>query len=494
MSAATAAEATDPDWQFERLGEYRLRGFESGAVLFQVAATGLRSDFPPLRVPGVVNHNLPALPAPLVGRDDDLRRVRGLLLDGRLVTLVGPGVAAVSAILDRLLDRCLDLTVGTTSREPLGQRRATVYDLRPLPEDDAVDLLIARADRAGWGAATDGEDLAALAKIADRLDGLPLALELVGAQLGDRTPRQVLDELRDTEVRTESAVLAPAMRSSLAWSYELLDEESAGCFRRLSVFTGEFTLEGAVDRHVARYLAVAEGAAGVLEFGPARRPEAEPLSADVEDLRAALSRAASRSDEGAALTIGRVGAAVCTVLSRLTEARICLEETIAAAPGRHPDRARAAADLAAFLLLTGEYDDAKDWASEASRLAVTSGSAHAEALALRTLALLAANANDLDLAAASGDHRRAVELLSFAEGHRRGTHVSPPHAYQESNERVLVAARAEVGPTAFADAWRAGKQIDLETAIGLATSRRDIRHTEPGRPAGKLSERESQEP
>jgi predicted ATPase len=95
VSEATAALVRDhlPDGTtLRRLGEYRLKDFPHAAALYQLDVAGLPTDFPPPRTPPL----RPALPAPsgeLLGRDDDLAALAGLLTEPRtrLVTLIGPG-------------------------------------------------------------------------------------------------------------------------------------------------------------------------------------------------------------------------------------------------------------------------------------------------------------------------------------------------------------------------------------------------------------------
>jgi class 3 adenylate cyclase len=85
---------TPPDGvTFIDLGEHRLKDLIRPERVFQLAGTGLPSDFPPLNSLNVRPHNLPLQTTPLLGRDREVRAVAALLLrdDVRLVTLTGPG-------------------------------------------------------------------------------------------------------------------------------------------------------------------------------------------------------------------------------------------------------------------------------------------------------------------------------------------------------------------------------------------------------------------
>jgi class 3 adenylate cyclase len=73
------------------LGEHRLRDLDGTRRLFQVSVPGLATDFPSLRSMGSFVTTLPAQRTALIGRDDFIGRIRRLLLEHRLVSLIGPG-------------------------------------------------------------------------------------------------------------------------------------------------------------------------------------------------------------------------------------------------------------------------------------------------------------------------------------------------------------------------------------------------------------------
>jgi predicted ATPase len=87
------AQQADPpaDIVLLPVGRFRIRDFERPVPLYQVAAPGLGSHFAAVRALPADGHNLVTPATPLIGRDQQLRRGRGLLLPGRLVTLTGPG-------------------------------------------------------------------------------------------------------------------------------------------------------------------------------------------------------------------------------------------------------------------------------------------------------------------------------------------------------------------------------------------------------------------
>lgn len=91
-AAELAADELPPGVSLHDLGEHRLRDLSRPQHLFQLVATGLPSDFPPLRTLGNRPTNLPSQPTPLVGREPELAAIIEQLREGaRLVTLTGPG-------------------------------------------------------------------------------------------------------------------------------------------------------------------------------------------------------------------------------------------------------------------------------------------------------------------------------------------------------------------------------------------------------------------
>ena len=169
-------------------------------------------------------------------------------------------IGAAARLCAGLLAACDDVRVLATSREPLGVAGEARYRLGPLTlaaADDAADgaceavaLFADRARRADAHFVLDGQSGPAAAQIVARLDGMPLAIELAAARVEGLGVTGLLDRLDDRfAVLTGADRLAPDRQRSLAatveWSYQLLDEQERRAFRRLSVFPGPFTLEGA---------------------------------------------------------------------------------------------------------------------------------------------------------------------------------------------------------------------------------------------------------
>ena len=88
------------------------------------------------------------------------------------------------------------------------------------------------------------------ARLCNKLDGIPLAIELAAARTRVLSVEQILEKLEDplglltTGSRT-AAARHQTLRATLQWSHELLSEEEKALFRRLSVFAGGWTLEAA---------------------------------------------------------------------------------------------------------------------------------------------------------------------------------------------------------------------------------------------------------
>jgi predicted ATPase/DNA-binding NarL/FixJ family response regulator len=188
---------------------------------------------------------------------DALGPGRGLLVLDSCEQVVAPAARLAA----ELLRRCRNLQVLVTSREALDLPGEAVFRVRELSlppngartdpdrllDFDAVRLFVERARAGNPDFALTGDNAGHVAAICTRLDGLPLAIELaarrtrlfgvaeINARLDDRFrlltagPRTAAGRHRD-------------LRTTIEWSYDLLDEVEQIVLRRLSVLVGGFAI------------------------------------------------------------------------------------------------------------------------------------------------------------------------------------------------------------------------------------------------------------
>ncbi|MCV7408198.1 AAA family ATPase [Mycobacterium florentinum] len=172
--------------------------------------------------------------------------------------------AACAELVDELLRAAPMLRFLVTSRHSLGvlgeyiftvpplstPRSGTRLDAFSLDEFDAVALLRARTSDSGSGFDITEENSALVARLCERLDGIPLAIELAAARLRTLPVGEVLERL-DSRFQLLSAGNSSALprHQTLAalidWSYALCSAKEQALWGRLSVFAGSFTLAAA---------------------------------------------------------------------------------------------------------------------------------------------------------------------------------------------------------------------------------------------------------
>ncbi len=169
---------------------------------------------------------------------------------------------ASAGLVDMLLRSCPGLVVLATSREAIGVPGELPYrvpslslleESSPLVEvirSDAVRLFVDRAVHARPNFAVTEANAAAVAAICRELDGMPLAIELAAARVRMLSPERMAKELNDrfrllTGGGRTLAARHETLRASIDWSHELCSEQERLLLRRLSVWAGGFTLEGA---------------------------------------------------------------------------------------------------------------------------------------------------------------------------------------------------------------------------------------------------------
>ena len=173
-------------------------------------------------------------------------------------------IDACAHLAETLLRACPNLRLLTTSREALAIDGEALLPLSSLsmpdnPEQaetealaqcEAVRLFIDRATTALPTFRFSAGNAQAIAQVCARLDGLPLALELAAARVKVLTPQQIAGRL-DDRFRLLSGGSRTALprqqtlRALIDWSYDLLAPTEQTLLRRLSVFSGGWSLEGA---------------------------------------------------------------------------------------------------------------------------------------------------------------------------------------------------------------------------------------------------------
>ena len=150
--------------------------------------------------------------------------------------------------LSGLLGACPHLELLVTSREPLHLAGEQEYLVPPFAPEEGVDFFAARAR----ATEPDFDVDEAVAEICQRLDGLPLALELAAARVKSLSTGQILSRLEQRlPLLTGGTRDAPerqrTLRSTIEWSYDLLSPDEQRLLARLSVFAGGCTLEAAEE-------------------------------------------------------------------------------------------------------------------------------------------------------------------------------------------------------------------------------------------------------
>ncbi len=147
-----------------------------------------------------------------------------------------------------LLDRAPDLQVLATSRIPLRLSTERVLPLAPLSIEDATTLFVELA--AARGVILRDDALASVHEICRRLDGLPLAIELVAARLVVLPPAEILRALGEgLALEMKGPVDLPerqrTLRAAIDWSYQRLTDEQRQLHGALAVFADSASLDDA---------------------------------------------------------------------------------------------------------------------------------------------------------------------------------------------------------------------------------------------------------
>ncbi len=177
-------------------------------------------------------------------------------------------MSAASSV-SQLLERCPHIKILVTSREVLHLRWENEFLVKPLalPEtliespleqlsrSSAANLFVQRARAVERDFTLTGENALAVGGICERLEGLPLAIELAAARVKFLPPQAMLRRLTDTNGGSSLGLLKGGARdaperhrtlyATIDWSYQLLSPKEQNLFQSLSVFSGGFSLQAA---------------------------------------------------------------------------------------------------------------------------------------------------------------------------------------------------------------------------------------------------------
>jgi len=201
------------------------------------------------------------------GEESLVDAVVARLADARALVLIDncEHLLDESALLvEALLRGCPPLQVMTTSRQPLnlpgevtwrvpslrGPKANEVATVGSLAQYDAVRLFVDRAVRARPNFTVTNDNVADVALICERLDGIPLAIELAAARVRSLSVTRIAEGLDDRFrlLRGGSTTLLPRQRTlyeSIEWSHHMLTPSEQVLLRRLALFCGGFTLDAA---------------------------------------------------------------------------------------------------------------------------------------------------------------------------------------------------------------------------------------------------------
>jgi predicted ATPase/class 3 adenylate cyclase len=348
------------------------------------------------------------------------------------------------AVIAELVAAAPDLDVLATSREPLRIRGEQRLELPPLAIGDAVDLFVSRARAVCPELTVEGEDREAVRRICERLDGLPLAVELAAARAAVFTPRAMERRLTERLALPEGPQDLPerqrTLRAAIDWSYQLLEPVEQELFAAMSAFVGgvrvdlveivwggdaverlislaeksllrrrddadgeprfwmletirDFAREralaageydAAVARHAEHFLALAHEAEPKL-IGADQARWLDRLEDDHTNLRAALDYLTERDPMRAVMLAGDL-TWFWTIRGYATEARRRLDEVLRRAPLDAPGRGLAVYGASDMAFQLHELTEARALLRQAIQLARAEGNPRLTSVALSHLA------------------------------------------------------------------------------------------------------------
>jgi predicted ATPase/DNA-binding SARP family transcriptional activator len=170
--------------------------------------------------------------------------------------------AAGALVVSELLRKARELQVVVTSRTALGISGERIFPLQPLPlpvdiftsesvrDAPAVELFADRAEAAYSEFELNDANAATVAAICERLDGIPLAIEIAASWAALLTPNQILSRIEHRFVflvnaHVDTTTRHRSLHAVLESTYGLLSPEIQSSFQKLTVFRSGWSLEGA---------------------------------------------------------------------------------------------------------------------------------------------------------------------------------------------------------------------------------------------------------
>ena len=171
---------------------------------------------------------------------------------------------ACAQLTDTLLKHCPNLKIIATSREALGILGEASYPVpslgvpdteKPLDsyrEFESVRLFEERAQLARFDFSLTMQNASSVAQICHRLDGIPLAIELAAVHVNQFSPSEIATQLNDSFkilIGGNRTALPrhQTLRASIDWSWDLLTDAEQTLMRQLSVFSGGWSLDAALE-------------------------------------------------------------------------------------------------------------------------------------------------------------------------------------------------------------------------------------------------------
>jgi predicted ATPase len=381
-----------------------------------------------------------------------------------------------TTLISRLLSAAPRLIVLATSRTPLRLSGEHDYPVPPLtlPEraahvsfeelaaNEALQLFITRARAVEPAFELSDDNVEDVRHVCERLDGLPLAIELAAARSRLLSPRDMSRRLdQSLDLLTEGPYDVPerqrTLRATLEWSHDLLTDTERGLFPRLSVFRGGWTLNAAAEicaaeletlgmlvdeslvrkvgaerfalletireyasellvdgdklrrRHADYMVRFAEEVAAPLSGGGEQSAAMARLDADLDNLRAAQEWCAAAGELELELRLLVALENYLAVRGYLSEGRRVFDSAVARSAAVDKDlRAALCVNAATFPSRQGDPARARELLEEAQALFHELGNVAQEARCIGLLGNVAVGEGDLDAATARFEEAAAI--------------------------------------------------------------------------------------